>query len=454
MIDHRTAAASDVGRVRNDNEDSFLRGDAVFAVADGMGGHVAGEIASRTALEPLAQLDGRVFPDGPSAVEALRQAVIDANGTVAEKARFEPGYRGMGTTLTAAMIEGRRLHLAHVGDSRAYLLRDGTLEQITTDHTLVQHLIDEGQITTEEASAHPQRSIITRAIGVGLEISVDTLTLDIQPGDQILLCSDGLTGVVLDRVIEATLAEEPDPQRAVDRLVAQANASGGPDNITIVLLRFAPKGEFAPIPEAGGDGDGRASTPSAAASTGGTDGSGAGSTRSRAPAPIHSGSAASSDGWAEKLGRLGAGGPDDGDDGPYGRPSPGRRILAGVVVLALLLAVAGAGGRWLLGRSYYVGAAGEQVAIYQGIPTTIGPVELHWVEEVTDLELAELPRFLADDVQAGRAAASLADARNIVRNLRATTERDGVTPPPSPSPTPSPTRSAAAALSLVSNPGS
>lgn len=418
MIEHRAAAASDVGRVRAGNEDSFHRGDAVFAVADGMGGHVAGEIASRTALEPLADLDGKVFPDGQAALDALRDAIVDANLTVAEKARLEPEYRGMGTTLTAAMIEGRRLHVAHVGDSRAYLLRHDEFAQISTDHTLVQHLIDEGQITPEEAAVHPQRSIITRAIGVSPEIDVDAFSLDIEPGDELLLCSDGLSGVVPDAVIADVLREHDDPNQAVQRLIALANEGGGPDNITAVLLRFAPEDGFAPLP---------APPQRDEAASGG-----------RRRTVIRSGSDGDTDGWAEKLGRLGAGPAATEDEGGPSRAT-GRRFIAAAVVVAALLAGGAAGGRWLLSRSFYVGVDGDVVAIYRGIPGNIGPLELHWLEERTFLTVDQLPAFLADDVRDGRAAASLNDARNIVRNLqvRSNDPEPGATPTPTARPTPS-----------------
>ncbi|MEX0868573.1 MAG: Stp1/IreP family PP2C-type Ser/Thr phosphatase, partial [Nitriliruptoraceae bacterium] len=229
---------TDVGRVRSSNEDAYFVGDSVFAVADGMGGHAAGEVAASTALEPIRALDGRVFGDATEALAALRDAVITANATVSRMAEDDPTYHGMGTTLTATLLEGARLHIAHVGDSRAYLLRDGKFSQITDDHTLVQHLIDEGQITREEAANHPQRSIITRAIGVSPEVDVDSMSLELQPDDILLLCSDGLTGVVDDRTIATTLAQRDDPDTTIETLVSLANDAGGPDNVTAVLLRY------------------------------------------------------------------------------------------------------------------------------------------------------------------------------------------------------------------------
>jgi serine/threonine protein phosphatase PrpC len=241
---------TDVGRVREANEDAYFVGTVVVAVADGMGGHLAGEVASAMALEPVRALDGTHFDDGADAVEALRDAVVRANDAVSQKAEDDPAYRGMGTTLTAAIIEGRRVHLAHVGDSRAYLLRGDRFSQLTDDHTLVQHLVDEGQITPEEAATHPQRSIITRAIGVSRDIEVDTVSLELDPGDQLLLCSDGLTGVISDADIAAELSRGDDADAVLARLVEAANRGGGPDNITAVLLRYGAHASDAGSPAA------------------------------------------------------------------------------------------------------------------------------------------------------------------------------------------------------------
>jgi PPM family protein phosphatase len=250
MTDATVAATglTDVGRVREANEDAYYVGTTLVAVADGMGGHLAGEVASATALEPVRALDGTRFDDGQDAIEALRDAVVQANDTVSQMAEDDPAYRGMGTTLTAAIIEGRRVHLAHVGDSRAYLLRGGRFSQLTDDHTLVQHLVDEGQITPQEAATHPQRSIITRAIGVSRDIEVDTISLELDPGDQLLLCSDGLTGVISDADIAAELSRGDDPDTVLARLVEAANRGGGPDNITAVLLRYGAHPSDARVP--------------------------------------------------------------------------------------------------------------------------------------------------------------------------------------------------------------
>ena len=201
-----------------------------------MGGHAAGEVASALALEPIADLDGRVFGDDAQARSALEDAVVAANRAVARAAEDDTNLQGMGTTLTAALFEGRRLHVAHVGDSRAYLLRKGKVTQLTRDHTFVQQLIDDGSITEAEAATHPHRSVVTRAIGTSTEVEIDLETLDLASGDAVLLCSDGLSGVVDDEHIAELLTSDRTPEETVTALVRAANEAGGPDNITAVLL--------------------------------------------------------------------------------------------------------------------------------------------------------------------------------------------------------------------------
>jgi PPM family protein phosphatase len=232
-------AGTDVGRARSGNEDSYFCGRTVFAVADGLGGHQGGEVASAAAVEPLAALDGREFADPAEAAEALTAAIREANAAILDRAAGDPGLWGMGTTVTAAALAGERhLQLAHVGDSRAYLLRDGSLEQLTTDHTVVAELVRRGRLTPAQAAIHPERSILTRAVGLDPRIPVDTPDpLELQDGDQVLLCSDGLTEPVDDDQIAQLLSAEPDGNTACQALIDAANAAGGPDNITVVLLR-------------------------------------------------------------------------------------------------------------------------------------------------------------------------------------------------------------------------
>jgi PPM family protein phosphatase len=234
----RSFAGTDVGMVRSGNEDSLFSGRTVFAVADGLGGHQGGEVASATAVEPLAALDGREFADPDAAAQALASAIRAGNAAILERAAGTPDLWGMGTTVTAAAVAGDRfLQLAHVGDSRAYLLRDGTLDQLTTDHTVVGELVRRGRLTPEQAAIHPERSILTRAVGLDPNLPVDTPDpLELQPGDQVLLCSDGLTEPVPDDAIAQLLAT-PDGDAACRALIDAANTAGGPDNITVVLVR-------------------------------------------------------------------------------------------------------------------------------------------------------------------------------------------------------------------------
>jgi PPM family protein phosphatase len=232
-------AGTDVGRARSGNEDSYFCGRTVLAVADGLGGHQGGEVASAAAVEPLAALDGREFADPAEAADELTAAIREANAAILDRAGGDPGLWGMGTTVTAAALAGEHhLQLAHVGDSRAYLLRDGSLEQLTTDHTVVAELVRRGRLTPAQAAIHPERSILTRAVGLDPRIPVDTPDpLELQDGDQVLLCSDGLTEPVDDDQIAQLLSAEADGNAACQALIDAANAAGGPDNITVVLLR-------------------------------------------------------------------------------------------------------------------------------------------------------------------------------------------------------------------------
>ena len=232
-------AGTDVGRARSGNEDSYVCGRTVFAVADGLGGHQGGEVASAAAVEPLAALDGREFAEPGEAAEALAAAIREGNAAILERAAGDPGLWGMGTTMTAAALAGERhLQLAHVGDSRAYLLRDGSLEQLTSDHTVVGELVRRGRLTPEQAAIHPERSILTRAVGLDPRVPVDTPDpVELRDGDQVMLCSDGLTEAVDDDRIAELLSAAADGEAACRSLIDAANAAGGPDNITVVLLR-------------------------------------------------------------------------------------------------------------------------------------------------------------------------------------------------------------------------
>lgn len=232
------AGDTHVGQARPANEDAILVGETVFVVADGMGGAAGGHIASSTTVESFQALDGARFGDAEEAEEAMRRAILDANRAVRENAEQDPRLEGMGTTVTAVMLNGSDLYVGHVGDSRAYLWRDGQLRQLTHDHSLVQQLVDLGRLTEEEAEDHPQAAIITRAVGLSREVDVDVDTLEPQSGDRLLLCSDGLTRVVGEEEIGQHLAALRDPAEVTRSLIDLANERGGPDNISVVILVF------------------------------------------------------------------------------------------------------------------------------------------------------------------------------------------------------------------------
>jgi protein phosphatase len=229
------AALSDVGRARQGNEDSFLEQSPLFAVADGMGGARAGEVASRIAVETL---EGDM-PDGSAGAEEQLAAVAKAaNRRIYDLAQADASHAGMGTTFTAALVTGNELAVGHVGDSRLYRLRDGELERLTHDHSLVEEFVRQGKLTPEEAEVHPQRSIITRALGPEPDVQVDTFTYPGKAEDVYLACSDGLTGMISEGTVQAILAQRESLEDAAKKLIDAANEGGGRDNITVVLWRL------------------------------------------------------------------------------------------------------------------------------------------------------------------------------------------------------------------------
>jgi PPM family protein phosphatase len=382
------AAKSDVGQVREGNEDSYLVSDPLFAVADGMGGHLAGDVASSTAVEVIENKSAEVSADNP---ETLASVLRSANQAIWEKAGADPSLRGMGTTCTLVLLDGSRVHIAHVGDSRAYLLRNGELRQVTEDHTLVARMVKEGRLKAEEAERHPQRSIITRALGVDADVDVDLETLQLEEGDRLLLCSDGLSSMIDNESIGDVLRNEEDPQVAADALVALANGAGGEDNITVVLLDVTDR----PVEKQPTTGTASTSGPH------------------RTPVPSH--------------------------EPAYARRWP-RRLFITVLVLALL----GGGGylaaNWAVSNSWYVGVDGnDQIGIYQGIPEEILGMEFADRVRTTDLTLSDLPENLRDTFVEGRKVDSEAEAERVVGDLRdrAKDFREiRETPPPSPTPSP------------------
>ena len=240
------AALSDVGRQRQGNEDSYLERSPLFVVADGMGGARAGEVASKIAVEQFDEED----VDGPPE-EQLAEVARAANRHIHKMAQEDSQYAGMGTTFTAALFGGREVTVGHVGDSRLYRLREGELERLTHDHSLVEEFVRQGKLTPEEAEVHPQRSIITRALGPEPEVEVDTYTHTGRDGDVYLLNSDGLTGMINEAKVTEILRDRESLEDAAEKLIAAANANGGKDNITVVLFRLGDDGEE---DDEGGDG--------------------------------------------------------------------------------------------------------------------------------------------------------------------------------------------------------
>jgi len=367
------AAATDIGLVREGNEDSYLVDEPLFAVADGMGGHRGGEVASQLALETVEKLFRKGTGD-------LAEQVQEANRAVFERSVEDRQVAGMGTTLTAALVEGDRIRLAHVGDSRAYLLRDGELRRLTEDHTLVHRMVTEGEISEEEAEAHPQRSVLTRALGVDMFVDVDDDVVQVRSGDRLLLCTDGLTGMVSEDEIKEVLQRVDDPTEASERLVRAANEAGGVDNITVVVLDFSDDGRAQ---------DGRAQDGPA------QDGE-APVARPKAP--------------AEKPAQA-----------PRRRAFPWKRmaIWAGAAVAVIVLGLVGL--RAYLDTQWYVGVSEGNVAIYRGIPAEVAGFRLHHVVVETTIP-ADLAESFGRDFDQGITADDREAAEAIVEQIRSDVE--------------------------------
>jgi len=229
----RYAALSDVGKVRERNEDFYHADGRLFIVADGMGGHQAGDVASSAAVEEFLRCEKE--SRGVDPLRRLRGCLQAANRVILKMAEKDPGLRGMGTTFTVLLLEDGA-YLGHVGDSRAYVLRGGTLNPLTRDHSLVEKMVREGFLTAREARRHPKRNIILRALGLSADLAADLVRVEVMPGDRILLCTDGLTSQLEDDQLARLLLEEEDPEACARKLVEAANALGGEDNVTVILV--------------------------------------------------------------------------------------------------------------------------------------------------------------------------------------------------------------------------
>ena len=341
----RTAALTDTGRRRRHNEDAYVCDPPLFAIADGMGGAQAGEIASHLAATSLQHAER----NEPSGEDAVRQLIQNANRSVYERARSDASTSGMGTTMTVALVDGDDVRFGHVGDSRAYLVRDHGLQQLTEDHSLVGELVRSGRLSPEEADAHPHRSVITRVLGTDPQVDVDSFTVATRPGDVYMLCSDGLSSMVDDaRILELVEENRGDVSAAARALIAEANANGGEDNITVILFQVASLDDTIEIPGA------VASAPPATAADedtlDGVDAVPVVTAATTAP-PVES-----------KRRRF-----------PW-------KLTA--VLVAILVAVAAGAGVYGLSRANFVGVNGNgYVAVYQGVPWNL-PFGIHLYREV------------------------------------------------------------------------
>jgi serine/threonine protein phosphatase PrpC len=402
----RWGGTTHVGRVRSTNDDNYMARDDIglWAVADGMGGHQGGDVASAIACEAV----GRNFAD--HTVDGLVEAIEQANQAVYETAAGDPDLTGMGTTMVALAVvdeDGDEvLAVANVGDSRVYRYSVGELEQLTDDHSLVADLVREGSLSPEEAAVHPQRNIVTRALGVNDRVPVDILTVEPVAGDRFLLCSDGLFNEVPEPGIAAVLRRVDDPREAADELVHLAVDGGGRDNVTVVLVDVVDDG-------------GRAGEASDALAVGAASGL-AGRAEPAGATETEDGSAAGVLAFEPAGATNGSGA---GATTEAARPrSPGRRLTWRVLVFSLiLLAVIGgafATIQWYGRSTYFVGFEGDRVAIFKGRPGGVlwlDPV----LEETTDIERSHVPADTRDDLDAGKEQSSLGDAHRYVDRLSA-----------------------------------
>ncbi len=403
----KSAAASHVGKIRSNNQDSGYAGAHLFIVADGMGGHAGGDVASALAIKHVTSVD-RSFSSVSEAEVALHGALISANAVLAETVFDHSELTGMGTTVSGFVLVGSELAIAHIGDSRIYRLRGGLLTQITSDHTFVQRLVDSGRITVEEAAVHPRRSVLMRVLGdVDATPEIDTMIEHGEPGDRWLLCSDGLSSYVAEDRIAAALALDEDAEAVADRLIRESLDQGAPDNVTVVVVDIDGTGDSAHHPAVT---VGSASDPLAIEGE-----------APRKPLRIPT----------LLLHPLKATKPDDSHFEPEseefldeliiedGRRAKRRRISLVVVlavVAALITTAVVAGYQWTQ-THYYVGESNGSVAIYRGIQQDLGPIPLSSVYRETTLSVSDLSAINQSAVETTISADNLADAERIVSQL-------------------------------------
>ena len=402
----RYVALTDTGLRRTNNQDSGYASGRLLVIADGMGGAAAGDLASAETMNIIRQLDRDL--DDVDPLTALEEAVRTANHHLGDLVAEDPAVEGMGTTVEAMLWDGQRFATAHIGDSRAYLLRDGQLTQISRDHTFVQSLVDEGKLTPEEARNHPHRSLLLRVLLGRDDNEPDLDHVEGRLGDRYLLCSDGLTDMVDDPAIERALGAETIDMAATE-LVRLALEGGGYDNVTVVIGELVDASEEPDTHLSSSDG--RPQLVGAAA----------GSPRPRTGHEA---------GHGEEPVAV------DPEELRYAPRPPGRwrwimRVAAVLLVFAVLVVGAVVGYRWTQDQ-YFVASHEGNVTIYRGVMADIPGISLQNVDEVTEITMDTLPEFRRQQVQAGIEASSRADAERIVAELEESV------PEPSPSPSPSP----------------
>jgi protein phosphatase len=399
----QSAAVSHVGKVRSNNQDSGYAGHFLFVVADGMGGHAGGDIASAITTKRVMEAD-QPYQSPQDAEFALQAALIAANSQLADTVFEHSELTGMGTTVSALVVLDDQVAIAHIGDSRIYLLRDGELTQITTDHTFVQRLVDSGRITEQEAAVHPRRSVLMRVLGdVESSPEIDTSILATHEGDRWLICSDGLSGVVSNNAIASALSSGASAKQVAERLVKESLDAGAPDNVTIVVVDI-------------GSGAARHESPSIVGSAAAPLAFGEEPGRNRPlrlPAlrlhPVReSHFEPDSQDYLSELIEEDA------------RRAKRRKISWLVAIILLALAIVGAGVlgyRWTQTR-YFVGVEGNSVAIFRGVQQDLGPIKLSSVYEKTDVSVSDLRVYDRQQVESTINAPSLEDAQVIVDRLR------------------------------------
>jgi serine/threonine protein phosphatase PrpC len=420
------ALRSDVGLLREGNEDSAYAGPNLLAIADGMGGHAAGEVASAVAISALAPLDHQGLHDSEDMLGALADAVAAANSTLHEMSIADPSVEGMGTTLTALLWSGAQVALCHIGDSRAYLLRDGEFYQITRDHTLVQSLVDEGRLSPEAAATHPQRSLVMRALQSSTDAEPDLGMREGRLGDRYLLCSDGLSDVVTEQTMHKTLITCTDADQAVLQLIDLAIRSGGPDNITCIVADVVDT-ETGPVPPsqdtvlvgaaANGDGRPRPRSDSPASRAHQLTQSAPQLARPPAPAP---GPARPPDDY-HSAGYHSAGNHSDDDFDGDADTETGRRrwpVVTSILVILIVLIAGGAFTAWHITQGqYYVSGDGQQVIIYRGVNEKVAGLTLSSAFLHTGIPISHVDgSVLVLPTPAG----SLTEAQHTVQNIRRT----------------------------------